>query len=424
MSRPLPPLVSERLTDGAAGITSVCTAHPTVIEAALSLALRAGRRVLIEATCNQVNQEGGYTGMTPADFRRFVEGIASRVGLDPSRVILGGDHLGPNPWKHLSADEAMQRAKAMIEAYARAGFTKLHLDASMGCAGEPAALADEVTAERAAALAKVAEGAVEDGPAPVYIIGTEVPVPGGAQHAQNSLEMTRPEAAVRTVDVHRKAFSDAGLEAAFARAIGVVVQPGVEFASAEVIPYRPDKAERLTGALANLPGYVFEAHSTDYQPAACLDALVRDGFAILKVGPWLTFALREALYGLDCIAGILDPASTEESLPTAMEKLMLKEPGNWRKYYEGGPDELRLQRHFSFSDRIRYYWPRPEAQAAVDRLFAKLGDKLIPEPLISQYFGGLFPELVDGSFSARPRALVVGAILQVLRRYDHACGRN
>ena len=164
MTRPLPPLVSERLTDGRAGITSVCTAHPIVIEAALSLALRTDRRVLIEATCNQVNQEGGYTGMTPADFRKFVEGIAARVGLDPSRVILGGDHLGPNPWKHLAADEAMQRAKAMIDGYARAGFTKLHLDTSMGCAGEPAALADLVTAERAAALAKVAEAAVGNGP--------------------------------------------------------------------------------------------------------------------------------------------------------------------------------------------------------------------------------------------------------------------
>ena len=73
MTRPLPPLVSERLTDGRAGITSVCTAHPIAIEAALSLALRTCKRVLIEATCNQVNQEGGYTGMTPADFRRFVE---------------------------------------------------------------------------------------------------------------------------------------------------------------------------------------------------------------------------------------------------------------------------------------------------------------------------------------------------------------
>jgi D-tagatose 6-phosphate 4-epimerase len=424
MTRPLPPLVSERLTDGRAGVTSVCTAHPIVIEAALSLGLRTGRRVLVEATCNQVNQEGGYTGMTPADFRRFLEAIASRVGLDPSRVILGGDHLGPNPWKHLPADEAMERAKAMIEAYARAGFTKLHLDTSMGCAGEPVALADEGTAERAAALAKVAERAVGDGPAPIYIIGTEVPVPGGAQHALDSLEVTRPQAVLRTVDVHRKAFSDVGLEAAFARAVGVVVQPGVEFASTEVIPYRPEKAERLTGAFANLPGFVFEAHSTDYQPAVCLSALVRDGFAILKVGPWLTFALREALYGLDCVAGVLDPTSAGDSLPAAMEALMLKEPENWRKYYEGGPDELRLQRHFSFSDRIRYYWPHPEAQAAVDRLFAKLADKPIPEPLISQYLGGLYPDVADGSLSARPKELVFGAVLQVLRRYDQACGRD
>jgi D-tagatose-bisphosphate aldolase class II non-catalytic subunit len=424
MSRDLPPLVCQRLTDGRAGVASVCTAHPIVIEAALSLGLRSGQRVLIEATCNQVNQEGGYTGMTPSDFRRFVEAIALRVGFDPSRIILGGDHLGPNPWRRLPAGEAMERAKVMIEAYAQAGFTKLHLDTSMGCAGEPTALADEVTSERAAALAKVAEGAVGDGPAAVYIIGTEVPVPGGAQHGLNSLEVTRPEAALRTVDVHRKAFRNAGLETAFERAIGVVVQPGVEFASTEVIPYKPEKAEPLTGALANLPGFVFEAHSTDYQPAACLDALVRDGFAILKVGPWLTFALREALYGLDCIAHVLDPASDDDNLPAAMEALMLREPGNWRKYYEGGPGELKLQRHFSFSDRIRYYWPHSEAQAAVDRLFAKLADKPIPEPLISQYLGGLYAEVVGGSLSARPKELVVGAVLQVLRRYDQACRRN
>jgi D-tagatose 6-phosphate 4-epimerase len=283
VTRPLPPLASESLTGGRAGVTSICTAHPLAIEAGLSFALRTGQRVLIEATCNQVNQEGGYTGMTPGDFRKFVEGIAERVELDPSRVILGGDHLGPNPWKHLAADEAMRRAKAMIEAYAQAGFAKLHLDTSMGCAGEPAALADEITAERAASLAKVAEAVVGNGAPPIYIIGTEVPVPGGAQHAVDSLEVTRPEAALQTVEVHRKAFSDAGLEAAFARAIGVVVQPGVEFASTEVIPYKPEKAVRLVAAMTSLPGFVFEAHSTDYQPAACLDALVRDGFAILKV---------------------------------------------------------------------------------------------------------------------------------------------
>ena len=421
MSRRPPPLVSARLTDGEAGVTSVCTAHPLVIEAALLQAARSGRRVLIEATCNQVNQEGGYTGMTPEDFRSFVGAIAARIGFDSSRIILGGDHLGPNPWKRLPADEAMARAKTMIDAYARAGFMKLHLDTSMGCAGEPAALADEVTAARAAALAKVAEGAVGDGPRPVYIIGTEVPVPGGAQHALDSLEVTRPEAALRTVEVHRKAFADAGLDAAFARAVGVVVQPGVEFASTEVVPYEPEKAERLTGALANLPGFVFEAHSTDYQPAAALEALVRDGFAILKVGPWLTFALREALYGLDSIAQVLHPAPAEEGLPEAMEGLMLREPENWRAYYAGGADELRIQRHFSFSDRIRYYWARPEAQAAVDRLFARLGERLIPEPLVSQYLGALYPAVADGALPARPRDLSIAAVQRVLERYDRAC---
>lgn len=429
MTRDLPALVSERLTDGAAGVTSVCTAHPLVIEAALSHGLRTGRRVLIEATCNQVNQEGGYTGMTPADFRRFVEGIAAQVGYDSARIILGGDHLGPNPWKHLPADQAMSRAKVMIEDYARAGFAKLHLDTSMGCAGEALALADEVTARRAAALAKVAEAAAGEGSRPVYVIGTEVPVPGGAQHALAGLEVTRPAAALRTIEVHRQAFKEIALEDAFARAVGVVVQPGVEFASADVIAYEPDGARDLVAALARMPGFVFEAHSTDYQPGVALAALVRDGFAILKVGPWLTFALREALYGLDAIAQVLHPLPDEDGfprtrdagLPAAMEALMVRDPEHWHKYYGGDADKLRFQRHFSFSDRIRYYWPHADAKRAVERLFSRLGDRIIPNPLVSQYIGALYPMVSDGSLVARPRDLALAAIRQVLERYDAAC---
>jgi D-tagatose-bisphosphate aldolase class II non-catalytic subunit len=420
MSRVLPALVSGRLTDGEAGITSICTAHPLVIEAALLHGLETERRVLIEATCNQVNQDGGYTGMTPAKFRQFVEMIALRVGFDPARIILGGDHLGPNPWKHLPAEDAMNRARTLIDAYARAGFAKLHLDTSMGCSGEPAALADDVTAARAASLAEVAEVVASGDARPLYIIGTEVPVPGGEQHALETVAVTRPEAAIRTVEVHRQAFTARGLEGAFARAVGVVVQPGVEFASTEVIAYNPERAQDLVASLASMPGFVFEAHSTDYQPATALNSLVRDGFAILKVGPWLTFALRETLYGLDSIARILRPAESEESLMNAMEALMLREPDNWRKYYSGSDDELRLQRHFSFSDRIRYYWPHPEAKAAVDRLFARLGDRLIPEPLISQYLGAVYPAVANGSLAARSRDLAIAAVRQVLRQYNQA----
>jgi len=424
VTRDLPVVARQRLTDGAAGVASICTAHPVAIEATLRHGVRTGRRALIEATCNQVNQEGGYTGMTPADFRAFVETIAARVGFDPARLILGGDHLGPNPWRHLPAEQAIERAKAMIDAYARAGFSKLHLDASMGCAGESAALTDEVIAGRAAQLAAVAEAGVAAAGvslAPVYVIGTEVPVPGGAQHALEALSVTQPEAALHTVDAHRRAFAALGLEGAFARAIGVVVQPGVEFASADVVAYQPDKARDLVASLADMPGLVFEAHSTDYQPAAALQALVRDGFAILKVGPWLTFALREALYGLDAIAQALHPVPTEESLPATMEALMLAEPGDWRRYYDGDADALRFQRHFSFSDRIRYYWARPRAREAVDRLFARLGERLIPEPLVSQYLGALYPAVADGRLPARARALTIAAVQQVVDRYEQAC---
>jgi D-tagatose 6-phosphate 4-epimerase len=65
--------------DQAIGIASVCSAHALVIEASFTAARH--ETVLIEATCNQVNQEGGYTGMTPVNFRRFVEEIrpCSRV---------------------------------------------------------------------------------------------------------------------------------------------------------------------------------------------------------------------------------------------------------------------------------------------------------------------------------------------------------
>jgi D-tagatose-1,6-bisphosphate aldolase subunit GatZ/KbaZ len=132
--------------------------------------------------------------MTPAEFRRFVEEIAARIAFPAEQLILGGDHLGPNPWKALPAEEALGRAEAMIGAYIDAGFRKIHLDTSMGCAGEPDALTDELTAARAARLARVAEGrgAGRDRPPPIYIIGTEVPPPGGAAHVLEELAITEP----------------------------------------------------------------------------------------------------------------------------------------------------------------------------------------------------------------------------------------
>ncbi len=394
------------------GITSVCSAHPVVIEAALQLAKRHDKPVLIEATCNQVNQDGGYTGMTPAAFRQFVEGIADKVGLDNRKIVLGGDHLGPNPWKDLPPDQAMAKAEAMIAAYAQAGFTKLHLDTSMGCKGERVALADAETAERAARLAEIAEVNKVDQP-PAYVIGTEVPVPGGATQALDHLDVTAPDAVARTHDVHRSAFQARGLDDAFARVIALVVQPGVEFGHTDVIHFDVGKAQALSATLANYPGLVFEAHSTDYQSCEGLRALVGNGFAILKVGPWLTFALREALYALDAVADVLHGYPPKGELMNAMEDIMVASPGNWMKYYEGNDSELWLQRHFSYSDRIRYYWPTPAAKSAVSRLMARIAGKQVPAPVVGQYL----PHITGSD----AEEILLTAVEFILRKYEAAC---
>lgn len=401
------------------GITSVCSAHPLVIEAALRRGVRDGGPVLIEATCNQVNQEGGYTGMTPADFVAFVHGIARQVGFDTANLLLGGDHMGPNPWRRLDAEVAMERAEAMVAAYAAAGFGKIHLDASMGCAGEPEALDDEVTAARAVRLVRAAEvsAAAAGRRAPVYIIGTEVPSPGGARHGLDGVEPTDPAAARTTIATHRDVFEAVGLRPVFRRVIGLVVQPGVEFGHESVVRYDPAKGAALARVLDTEPGLVFEAHSTDYQPASCLAALVRDGSAILKVGPGLTFAMREALYALDLIASELDPAYGVRPLVGALESAMQARPSAWQPYYPGTPAERHVLRHYSYSDRLRYYWSAPDVAAAVERLFTTLAGRSLPPTLLGQFV----PGWASDDPATSPHGLVLAAIDRVLAAYAAAC---
>jgi D-tagatose-1,6-bisphosphate aldolase subunit GatZ/KbaZ len=402
------------------GIASVCSAHPLVLRAALRQGRETGETVLIEATCNQVNHRGGYTGMQPADFAALVARIAGEERCPAEQVVLGGDHLGPNPWRDRPAEEAMAEAEAMVAAYVAAGFRKIHLDCSMGCAGEPAALDDATTAGRAVRLAGVAERVAREagGGMPAYIVGTEVPPPGGADHALDAIEPTPPENARRTIAVHREAFEAAGLGEAFGRVIGLVVQPGVEFGNRNVIRYDRAKARGLSGVLDGEAGLVFEAHSTDYQGAGPLGELVEDGFAILKVGPELTFALREALYGLDLVASDLIPGYGERPLMRAMEELMLREPGNWNRHYPPEAADARFLRHYSLSDRIRYYWPAPEARAAVERLAGALRGVKVPVSLFWQHL----PEaaaLADAALD--PEEAVVRRIGRSLDDYRRAC---
>ncbi|MEE9427011.1 MAG: D-tagatose-bisphosphate aldolase, class II, non-catalytic subunit [Paracoccaceae bacterium] len=404
------------------GMTSICSAHPLVIHATFQEAKTRNASVVIEATCNQVNQDGGYTGMTPDTFINFVLKIAKASNFNPARILFGGDHLGPNPWRSYPSDVAMEKALVMVFEYAKAGFGKIHLDASMSCQDDPIPLPENIIAKRAALLAQAAEAGARAGghPAPGYIIGTEVPVPGGATHALSSVELTRPQDAAQTIELHRSAFAGLALGDVMARVVGIVVQPGVEFGHSDVIRFDAKAAQNLSQWRFG-EDLVFEAHSTDYQTATALSDLVSGGFAILKVGPGLTFALREALYALDSIAAVLDPDYQTCTLVQSMEKLMLSKPENWQSYYSSDATEAAQQRHFSYSDRIRYYWGKPAAQAAVNHLMKTLAGRNIPETLISQFLPSCYNDIAQKGASALAQDVIIGHIMTAIAPYSFAC---
>ena len=419
--KPLLDLVHTHKSGEAVGIYSVCSSHPLVLEATLRLAQEAGSYALIEATSNQVNQDGGYTGMGPTAFLKSVYRLAAQVTLPPERILLGGDHLGPNCWKSLPSESALQRSDVLVRDYVEAGFQKIHLDCSMSCADDPLVLGDELIARRTAALCNVAEQAwrVRGGPAPVYVIGSEVPVPGGANEIRHELTVTTPEAAYTTIESHRLAFAHRGLQEAWQRVIGLVVQPGVEFDHDKVIDYQPLKAALLSKCIVSVPGMVFEAHSTDYQTPGALADLVRDHFAILKVGPAVTFALREGFWALAAIAAELR-LDVGESLKKTLLAEMQRDPKYWLTYYQNLARQ-QFDMQFSLSDRIRYYWGTPNVSLACARLMDKLSTIGIPQTLLSQYMPLQFAAYRDGQLKNDPRALVLDSVAQVLRGYAQAC---
>jgi D-tagatose-1,6-bisphosphate aldolase subunit GatZ/KbaZ len=419
MSHPLDELVRAQKRGEPRGIASICSTHPSV----LKVALRGALPVLIESTCNQVNQFGGYTGMTPAGFVHFVEEFAAQNGFPEEQLLLGGDHLGPSPWQDKPAANAMQKSEELVRLYVQAGYTKIHLDASMRLAGDPPGpLAPEVSARRTAELVRVAEGSVPHlANAPRYAIGTEVPLPGGAREHEDGVHVTTVEAARLTLELMHAAFVEAGLESAWERVIALVVQPGVEFGDDFVFSYDPAAARNLARFSETTP-FVYEVHSTDYQTRDNLRFLVRDHFAILKVGPALTYAYREAVFALAMMEDELIPAGRRSNLVKVLEEAMMRQPEYWQKYYRGDETAQRLARKFSLSDRLRYYWGDPQVQSALLRLMQNLGEKKLPLTLVSQYASRQWERIRSGQIANKPEAIILDKVIAVLEQYVFACG--
>lgn len=417
----------------AVALPSICSAHPLVLDAAFAEAVDDDSPALVESTCNQVNPDGGYTGQTPADFAAGVRARARDAGLPPERLLLGGDHLGPHPWRRQPAAEAMAKARELVRQCVRAGYVKLHLDASMRLGddpGPPGALPPpDVVSERAADLCAAAEAARAEAPpgtpAPLYVIGTDVPPPGGEAGDATPPAVTTASDLEATLDLARGAFAARGLDEAWPRVAAVVVNPGVDFTSTRVFGYEREKARPLRGVLAARGGLVFEGHSTDYQPGAALRALVEDRFGVLKVGPALTFELRRVVLGLEAVEREwLGPrrGAALSGVRDALERAMDADPRHWRDHHRDDGGAWRALRALGYADRVRYYWPVAEVREAVERLFAALRATPPPLPLLAQHLPPEHDAVREGRVAADPEALVRHAVRAALGPYARACG--
>lgn len=429
---PLKDIVKKQKMGIPIGIYSVCSANEYVIEAAMERALQEGEELLIEATANQVNQYGGYTGMKPADFRGFVYSIAKKTGLPIEKIILGGDHLGPLTWKHEESKVAMNKAEELIKQYILAGFSKIHIDTSMHLGGDniDEKLDVRVIAERGARLCFVAEQAYEElkrkepgAVWPVYVIGSEVPIPGGSQEKDEDVFVTKKADFEETVNCFKRSFTKYGLSSTWENVIAVVVQPGVEFGDETINEYDRSSAKELCESLKKYENLVFEGHSTDYQTAKAMKMMVEDGIAILKVGPGLTFALREALFALSAIEEQLLKGLngySPSSFIQVVEKVMLENPKNWINHYHGDERKKRLSRSYSYSDRVRYYLPLPEVKLALEKMIENLKSIGIPLNMLSQFMPVQYEKIRKGQLKNDPVSMIKDRIINTIDNYYFA----
>lgn len=433
MIHPMKEIVNKYKNGENVGIFSVCCSNKYVIKASMERLLNKDIPLLVEATANQVDQFGGYTGMKPKDYVEYIYKIADSVGFPKERIILGGDHLGPLTWKNIEPSEAMENSKSLIREYVLAGFTKIHIDTSMPLKGdiESSGFGDSLIADRASVLCKIAEAAYlelkkKDRNAihPVYIIGSEVPIPGGAQvEEEEGPKVTSLEGFKTTVETFKSAFESYGVGDAWQYVIGVVVQPGVEFGSDDIWNYNREEAKELINGLKDYPQLIFEAHSTDYQTPKALKQMVEDGFIILKVGPALTFGFREGAFALNLIENEILKYNSNVELSNFIEVLdfnMVKNHKDWVHHYSGTGEQIKLQRKYSLSDRARYYMPKDEVNFALEKLMNNLEGIEIPITIISQFMHEQYKKVREGILKPNAEDLLKDRIGEYLDDYIYA----
>jgi len=344
---------------------AACPNSEAVIKAALRAAKRANAPIAFAATLNQVDRDGGYTGMTQHQFVKKVRLEAGAICFD-GPIIIGLDHGGPwlkdiqaiNKW---DLKKCMDWVKTSLEVSIEAGYDLLHIDPTVDITlekGKPMPI--ELVVERTVELIRHAEQFRRKSgfPRVAYEVGTEE-VHGG----------------LADMDVFRKFMYllKQGLAESSLADVWPCFVVGKVGTDLHTTFFDPDTAKRLIAEAANY-GSVIKGHYTD--DVTNPGAYPESGMGGANVGPEFTTLEYDALYSLSLLEEKLEREGRIAVTSQIMQSLesAVVESGRWQKWLqedEKGLDFDKLspeRKEWLIKTGCRYIWTENRVYASRSRL--------------------------------------------------------
>ena len=324
-------------------LPSFCTSNIEVIKTILFFCNIKKLPCLIECTSNQVNQNGGYTNKTPKMFIKEILNISKKSKFDSKKLYLGGDHLGPLPWKKENTKTAIKNSISLINQFLKYNFCKIHIDTSIKCKDDKY-INSEIIFNRTNKILNDfnIKKKIKN---KFLVIGTEVPLSGSGDN--NKIVKTSKKQIVSEVTKFKEILKKLNLKS---NLFGLVIEPGMKYKHFSITkPKFPDFIKKKI--ISKKKNFVYEAHSTDYQKKSTLKQLVKNNFKFLKVGPELTFNYSRALFMMESIEKKFCKVKNS-NIKKSILSSMMKNKKYWDGYYKKNERKLFLD---SKLDRMRYY---------------------------------------------------------------------
>lgn len=350
-------------------IFAACPNSVSVVKAAFRAAKRNNAPIYFAATLNQIDCDGGYTGLTPAEFTRMAALEAAAVNYTGTTII-AIDHGGP--WlkdkqnvERWSVEQAMEGVKRSFEAAVLAGYDLIHVDPTVDIYVPKGEIIDiRVVVRRTVELiAHVEKFRRERNLPPIsYEVGTEE-VHGGLADQQTF---------DRFLTGLKSGLKEAGLEDVWP--CFIVGKVGTDL---HTTLFDPIVARELTDKVRPYGSYI-KGHYTD--GVSNPEAYPTSGMGAANVGPEFTMSEYDALAELEQCETELEAQGriAQLSRMTAALKRLVCDSNRWRKWLQPDEkdrefDELKPERQsWLIKTGCRYIWQQPEALAARQRLYDNL----------------------------------------------------